>query len=234
MNRSRRVAFFGGSFDPPHCGHLAIARAARDRLGLERVLFAPVGLQPLKQGGARAGFEDRVAMTRLAIAGEDGFELSLVDSPSDAPWDGLDSDAGGPPNYTAETLERLRAEMPGDALYLLVGADSLRTLKRWHRAKEIPFLARLIVASRPGERMEDAGAIAACLPEGVCAEQDGEDGFRLRTAEGLESVLTLLPELHYEISATEVREAIRAGGMTTSGVIPEAVLGYIRERGLYR
>ena len=66
--RNMRVAFFGGSFDPPHCGHLAIARAARGALALDRILFAPVGLQPLKQHGASASFADRVAMTRLAIA----------------------------------------------------------------------------------------------------------------------------------------------------------------------
>lgn len=221
-----RVAFFGGSFDPPHCGHLAIARAARARLGLDRVLFAPVGLQPLKQGGAMAGFEDRAAMTELAIRGEAGFELSLLDAPGAM---------GGAANYTAETLERLRAEMGGGALYLLMGADSLRTLKRWHRAEAIPFLARLIVAARPGERLEDAGAIAACLPEGIGVAQDAEaDGYRLRNAQGMESRLTLLPELNYEISATAVRRAIAAGGTTADGVIPAAVLAYIREHGLYR
>lgn len=221
-----RVAFFGGSFDPPHCGHIAIARAAREKLRLDRILFAPVGLQPLKQHGSSANFADRVAMTRLAIQGEAGCELSLVDSPEAS---------DGSPNYTAETLERLRAERPGDMLFQLMGADSLRTLKRWHRAGEIPFLARLIVAARPGERLEDAGAIGACLPKGVREERDEElHTYRLKNAAGMESSLTLLPDLHYEISATDVRKAIRARGGTAAGVIPGAVLGYIREHGLYR
>lgn len=221
-----RVAFFGGSFDPPHCGHLAIARAARERLGLDRVLFAPVGMQPLKRRGASAEFADRVEMTRLAIAGEAGGELSLIDAP-----DAENRNA----NYTAETLERLRTDSPGDELYLLMGADSLRTLKKWHRAGDIPFLARLIVAARPGELLEDVSGIEACLPEGIMVERLGErHAYRLRNAKGMESELTLLSELRYDVSATAVRKAIHAGGTTGAGVIPEAVLGYIREHGLYR
>ena len=88
------MAFFGGSFDPPHLGHLAVARAAQAALGLDTVLFAPVGAQPLKPQGSTAGFEDRLAMTRLAIAGEPGFAVSLADAPKPS----------GAPNYTLETL----------------------------------------------------------------------------------------------------------------------------------
>src|ERR1700723_1724503 len=86
----RRIAFFGGSFDPPHLGHLAVARAARDAFHLDTVLFAPVGAQPLKPEGSAASFNDRLAMTRLAIAGEPGFAVSLVDGPkSSGPGDAL-------------------------------------------------------------------------------------------------------------------------------------------------
>ena len=130
-----RIAFFGGSFDPPHLGHLAIARAAREKLRLEMVLFAPVGHQPLKPDGASASFEDRVAMLRLAIAGESSFQLSMADAP------------GETPNYTIDTLTRLREELdPAAELFLLIGADALRSLSQWHRAAEIPFAASLIVA----------------------------------------------------------------------------------------
>jgi len=141
-----------------------VARAAREALGLDCVLFAPVGTQPLKPAGPTAGFDDRVAMTRLAIEGEAGFALSLVDAPR----------PDGVPNYTLDTLERLREELPaGSALYCLMGADSLAGLRKWHRGEEIPFSAPLIVASRPGQALDN---LKAMLPDGLRleAEDDGE------------------------------------------------------------
>ena len=137
-----RVAFFGGSFDPPHRGHLTIARAAQAALQLDRVLFAPVGAQPLKPSGSTASFDDRAAMTRLAVANDPAFAVSLVDAPS----------SNGSPNYTFDTLLNLKNEMPfAGALFCLMGADSLLGLKRWHRGVDLPFIAPLIVASRPGQ-----------------------------------------------------------------------------------
>ena len=97
-----RIAFFGGTFDPPHCGHIAIARAAITRLALDQVLVAPVGTQPLKGGSAHSSFEDRLAMVRLAVAGEPGLTASDVDAPL----------PGGQPNYTFDTLQRLRQPAP--------------------------------------------------------------------------------------------------------------------------
>jgi nicotinate-nucleotide adenylyltransferase len=149
-----RVAFFGGSFDPPHLGHLAVARAAREALGLDSVLFAPVGAQPLKPRGSTVSFVHRLAMTRLAIAGEPGFAVSLADAP----------EPSGAPNYTLETLLALRAELPPEsALFCLMGADSFAGFRRWHRAAEIPFVAPLIIASRPGQPLD----LKAALPEGL-------------------------------------------------------------------
>src|SRR5580658_8394400 len=151
----QRVAFFGGSFDPPHQGHLAVARAARAALALDAVLFAPVGAQPLKPQGSTAGFEDRVAMTRLAIAGETGFEVSLADAPR----------PDGEPNFTLETLVNLRRTVPAEGvLFCLMGADAFLGLREWHRAAEIPFVAPLVVASRPGQHLE---GMRSALPEGL-------------------------------------------------------------------
>jgi nicotinate-nucleotide adenylyltransferase len=235
-DRQRRVAFFGGSFDPPHLGHLAVARAAQVGLGLDRVLFAPVGAQPLKRRGASASFDDRVEMTRLAIAADEGFEVSLVDAPNES----------GTPNYSLETLERLKAELgPECRLYFLMGADSFLSLKNWHRAEEIPFAATLIVASRPGQRL---AGVTAAMPEDLMIEakpgRDRTEGdvevraYEVKNGAGKRAEFYLLPGLDYEISATEVRASIRnrdgSGDAEGERLVPDAVKEYVRAHGLYR
>jgi nicotinate-nucleotide adenylyltransferase len=229
-----RVAFFGGSFDPPHLGHVAVARAARTALGLDTVLFAPVGAQPLKPLGSTAAFADRVAMTRLAIASEAGFAVSLVDGPK--PF--------GAPNYTLETLLRLRGELPGGGtLYCLMGADSFAGLKGWHRAVEIPFAAPLIVASRPGQKLDD---LKAALPAGLTIEAKETPQemkaeievrcYSVRNKAGESAPFFLLPGLEIEISASDIREQLRggAGGSGTGRpLVPSSVSEYIHAHGLY-
>jgi nicotinate-nucleotide adenylyltransferase len=226
---SVRVGFFGGSFDPPHLGHLGVARAARLALRLDRVLLAPVGAQPLKPDGPTAAFEDRVRMTELAIAGEPGLELSLLDAPRP-----------GRPNYTVETLRRLGEEHGSEAeLYCLMGADSFALLKQWRHAAEIPFRAQLVVASRPGERI----LLGQSLPDGVEAERGSEQSsvvqgielhtWTLRSVTGQHSRLHLLPGVEIPISATEVRRRI-ASDERVEQLLPAPVLEYVRRRNLYK
>ncbi|HTV57134.1 MAG TPA: nicotinate (nicotinamide) nucleotide adenylyltransferase [Terriglobia bacterium] len=242
-----RVAFFGGSFDPPHLGHLAVARAARDAFLLDTVLFAPVGAQPLKPEGSSASFEDRLQMTRLAIEGEPGFAVSLADAPKS-------SGARAPePNYTVDTLEKLRASLgPDCALYCLMGADSFLGLRRWHRAAELPLMAPLIVASRPGQPLD---GLRDSLPVGLTLEPAPEGdksvsgvdvrAFLLVNRTGDRAPFYLLPGLDVEISASEIRKAIgsdrrgRAGNAPVALAVaktpvPGAVAEYIRSHGLYR
>jgi nicotinate-nucleotide adenylyltransferase len=228
-----RVAFFGGSFDPPHFGHLAVARAAGAALELDRVLFAPVGAQPLKPHGSLAPFPDRLAMTELALAGEPAFAVSLVDAPNPA----------GKPNYTLDTLRRLQADMPGASLFCLMGADSFVNLRNWHGAAQVPFAAVLIVASRPGQGLDD---LAASIPAGLRLEPaqslaHSADpsveliSYALRNAEGQSASMYVLPGLDVEISATDIRAQIKAsdGGPAGSQPIPSAVAAYIRQHHLY-
>ena len=244
----RRAAYFGGSFDPPHLGHLAVARAARAALELDTVLFAPVGAQPLKPRGSTASFEHRVAMTRLAIEGEPGFALSLADAPKPA----------GEPNYTLETLEALRSGLlAGCVLFCLMGADSFLGLRRWHRAAELPFVAPLIVASRPGQPLDD---LKAALPAGLTmspalqppAPQSGVPrsdvpqstvevrSYLLRNPAGASAPFYLLPGLDVEISASQIRAQVRRAGKPESGTgarrgqLPAGVAAYVRAHGLYR
>ena len=135
-----RVALFGGSFDPPHHGHIAIATAAADVFDLDSVLFAPVGRQPLKTVVAPAPFADRLAMVELACSPEPRFAVSELDAPR----------PDGAPNYTVDTLETLHETMPDTRLFNLVGADSFLDLPLWHEPERLLELAEWIVVSRPG------------------------------------------------------------------------------------
>lgn len=230
----QRIAFFGGSFDPPHLGHIGIARAAQTSLHLDTVLFAPVGIQPLKPLGSTAVYEDRVAMTELAIKGVPGFAICLADAPNPS----------GIPNYTIDTLLQLRKQFPSAALFTLMGADSLLSLPNWHRGAEVPFLAPLIVASRPGQHLED---LAEVLPAGLSIRENAEVApraaggllrvFTLRNGAGASTQFYLLPGIEIEISATEVRQQVSAAlDRLCAGheLLPDAVCHYIAAHGLYR
>jgi nicotinate-nucleotide adenylyltransferase len=228
-----RIALFGGSFDPPHSGHIGIAMAAIEHLHLDRILMAPVGRQPLKRDQVQSPFEDRLVMVQLACVGHPQLAASSIDAPR------LD----GRYNYTYDTLELMRETLPADdELFCLVGADSLQTLHHWHRAAEALMLAQWIVAARPGFTLEALGTL---LPPGVRAghPEHGDGWIRIpltgpppespavSTSSG---TLWLLPDLHYEVSATELRAALA----DDSTGIPKPVLDpqvarYAREHKLY-
>jgi nicotinate-nucleotide adenylyltransferase len=220
-----RIALFGGSFDPPHNGHIGIAKEAAERLHLDQILMAPVGRQPLKLGHAQSSYEDRLAMVRLAAAGIPPLEPSTIDAP--LPNGGF--------NYTYDTLAKLRNEMqPGDELFCLVGADSLKTLHHWHRAAEALMLAQWIVAARPGFPLD---TVSSLLPAGVTSGPPGPAGIaqEIPITNGKDtSTIWLLPGLHYEISATQLREALarHTAGISQS-VLDSKVADYARQHGLY-
>lgn len=222
-----RIAFFGGSFDPPHLGHLAIARAAADRLALDHVLVAPVGTQPLKSELKPASFQDRLSMVELAVADDPRLVVSLADAPR----------VDGKPNYTVDTLTQLRGSLgPGDMLFCLLGADSFLSLKKWHRAADLLLLADFIVAGRPGFATDD---IASALPLSVFLASQGLPAipgvvsYALQGRDGAHAALYMLPDLKENISATEIRAAV-ANSPDAKDVLPAQVLEYIRAHGLYR
>lgn len=220
-----RVALFGGSFDPPHRGHVALARLARRRLALDRVLVAPVGTQPLKLDAAPAGFEDRVAMTRQAFAGEAGVEISLVDAPR----------GDGRSNYTLDTLAMVRQELRSeDVLLCILGADALLTIGKWHRPADLLVFCDFIVGARPGFDLSHA---EAALPEGISAKPLATDLVQTQVLElkdqtGRSSRLYLLLDLAEDVSATEIRSALR-GEVDAGSVLDPAVAEYIRVHHLY-
>lgn len=133
------IGVLGGTFDPPHEGHLTLARAARQQWGLERVLWVLTPAPPHKRGQRLTPLEHRLAMVQLALQGEPAFELSRVDI--DRP----------PPHYAVDTLRLLARQYPAAGLIYLMGADSLRDLPLWHRAAEfVASCARVAVLPRPG------------------------------------------------------------------------------------
>ncbi len=133
-----KVGILGGTFDPPHLGHLIAAQDAVMVLGLDRVLFIPAGTPPHKRDRSRSPAEVRLAMTRAAVAGDPRF---LVDP--------RETQRAGP-SYTVDTLVELRGAMPDARLFLLVGADQYRELETWHRAAEIRSLCQVVVLDREG------------------------------------------------------------------------------------
>jgi nicotinate-nucleotide adenylyltransferase len=144
-----RVGLVGGTFDPPHYGHLVAAQEVGWRLGLDRVLFLPARQNPLKRGAPSSSAEDRCEMVRLAIAENPLLELSRLDM--DRP----------PPSYTVDLLRLLHT--PENELFFVSGADILPELPRWRAPDEILRLARLVVVNRPGAPPPDLDG----LPPGV-------------------------------------------------------------------
>lgn len=143
-----KVGVLGGTFDPIHLGHLAAGRAAMDCAQLDRVLFVPAGIPP-HRGAAVASAEQRLEMSRLAIGGEKGFEVSDVEVRRPGR------------SYTADTLSELSRERPDDELFLVLGWDAARLFSTWHKPDEVRRLATVVVVSRPGSASPDAAALVA-------------------------------------------------------------------------
>lgn len=202
-----RIGLFGGTFDPPHRGHLTAACAVRDRFDLDRVLLAPAAVQPLKPDGAHAPFADRLRMVELLCAGTPGLEASTIDGPQ----------PGAAPNYTIDTLRRLRAQLAaaghGSAeLFLIAGADAFLHIREWKQPGDLLREARWIVVSRPGFDLRLLDTL------GLTPQQ------RAR--------IDTLPDFADPVSATELRDLLR-DRQDVSGLIPAPVLDYIRTHHLY-
>ena len=139
-----RIGILGGTFDPPHIGHLWLATLAADAIGLDRVLFMPAAQPPHKQDGGVTSASDRLLMTRLAIAGNDGFELTLIEMERSGP------------SYTVDSVVELRRLYGDDAeLYLLMAADSLAQIDTWRQPDQLLERIEWVVGPRPGAALPD-------------------------------------------------------------------------------
>jgi nicotinate-nucleotide adenylyltransferase len=199
------IGIFGGTFDPIHVAHLAVAEAAAETLGLECVLFVPAGQPPHKLGVPISPAAERLAMVRLAIEGNDRFGV-----------DPLEIERAGP-SYTVDTLEAVAARRAADGLdadlALIVSVEAYRQLPTWRDPARIVELARLVVAPREGYADAGGGAVAA-VP-GAPARSVFLDKPRLR------------------LSGSELR-MWAAEGRSLRYLVPDAVAAYIGDHGLYR
>ena len=203
---------YGGTFDPVHAGHLAVARAARDELGAD-VHLLPAA-DPPHRDATGASAEQRAAMLALALDGEPGLHL-----------DRRELERGGP-SYTVDTLRAARAALGPEApLGWIAGDDSFRSLPTWHQWRELPSLAHFVVALRPGHSLEVLPPDLAALAQGRWREDPAALGA---------APAGLLYRLHFaprHESASAIRAAL-AGGGVPAGLAP-AVERYIRVTGLY-
>ena len=199
------IGVLGGTFDPVHVGHLAAAEEVREALGLERILFVPAGIPPHKPDRVVTAPEHRLAMVRLAIADNPAFEVSRVE---------LDRIG---PSYTIDTLVALGQPLdggPAPDLTLILSAESFRGLPSWHEPERLFALARIAIVPRGG-----------LAPPG---KRWVEEHFP-----GMDSRVVALDAPRLRLSATDIRARV-AARRSIRYLVPDAVISYIEDHGLYR
>jgi len=224
------IALFGGTFDPIHRGHLALARAAQERFSLSRISFVPANVPPHKQLQPLSDYFHRYAMVALATAGEKAFLPSLLEAPNLHAKPGKQPEA----NYTINTVRRLKATMKkADQLYFLIGIDAFNDIAKWREAEALFREVAFIVASRPGFSLAD---VANALPEKLRPAQAITKPFAKQPAKGdlvLNGVTVhILDNVHQPVSATAIRQAVAAKKPLGKRVEP-SVADYIKKMNLY-
>jgi nicotinate-nucleotide adenylyltransferase len=219
------IGLFGGSFDPIHRGHLALAQAAASRYALEQVLFVAANVPPHKQKPPVTAFIHRYAMVALATQDERRFVPSLLEAPE---W------AGGA-NYSIDTVRRLKQTLKkSDRLFFLIGMDAFKDIANWREARALLGECDFIVASRPRYSLRD---VAESLPEDLRPPAAVIRPFHKQPAKGdlvLPGVtLHLLEGIHQGVSATAIRAAAAQGKPLARWLDPR-VADYIKKHGLYR
>lgn len=192
-----RLGILGGTFDPPHIGHLLAAYSAIELLELDRLFLIPAWRQPLKSKTDSSAPAHRLAMTRLLAAGDERLSVDAIEIERE----GL--------SFTVDTMRAYRAAMPDAALFLLMGEDTASTLPHWREPEALSLLVHIAVLTRDME-----------APEGAVAQHPG-------------FTVLPLPSRRVDISASEIRERVRAG-LPIRGFVTDPVAAYIAEHQLYR
>ena len=202
-----RIGIFGGSFDPPHTGHVLVALDAIEALALDRLQVVPAATQPLKLGTKTASL-DRLAMTRQCFEGLPHVEV-----------DPIEIERGGL-SFTVDTVESYRRQWPAAELHLLLGEDAVAGLPRWREPERLLSMVRLVVLTRT---FDAAATTSAPASPGI--------GQWLST-HGHEVLVRRLATRRIDISSTEIRTRVN-DGRSIRGFVPDAVAAYIASTGLY-
>ena len=231
------IGLFGGTFDPIHKGHLALAAAARERCQLGRIYFVPTNVPPHKTAQPVASFFHRYAMTVLATEGEKAFVPSLLEAPGEFVLQdkkGARGSVGSTPNYSIDTIRKLKRELKrADRLFFLIGMDAFKDIAKWRESEALFSECEFVVASRPGYSLAD---VATALPEKFRPRAEITKPFAKQPAKGdlvLPGVtLHLLDDVNQNISATAIRQAV-AAKKPIRKFVTESVEEYIKKAALY-
>jgi nicotinate-nucleotide adenylyltransferase len=232
------IGLFGGTFDPIHHGHMALARGAQERFQLGCIHFVPANIPPHKQTHPVSSYFHRYAMVALATMNEKAFMPSLLEAPGEASISamaGKKGQAQPSANYSIDTVRRLKQALKKtDRLFFLIGVDAFNDIASWHEAEELFREVEFIVASRPGFSLAD---VANALPERLRPKSAVTKPFAKQPAKGdlvlAGATVHLLEDVHKNVSATAIRDAVVAKKPLTK-FVDSAVAEYIKKVGLYR
>ncbi len=216
VGQAGRIGLLGGTFDPLHNGHLAVARAVREQLALNQILLIPASRPPHKLHYPITSFEIRAAMIQAALAYEPALALSLVEQETNGP------------SYSIDTLERLAVSLGSRQSYFIIGADAFADISSWKRFRDIPRLTNLVVVNRHNATRtgEPQAVISRHFPEFELAR----DGVWQAPGQG-DILLVAMPMV--DISSTMVRDLVSQGG-DIAGLVSAEVAEAIVQQGLYR
>ncbi|HEU5335429.1 MAG TPA: nicotinate-nucleotide adenylyltransferase [Terriglobales bacterium] len=250
------IALFGGTFDPVHKGHLALAQAAQQRFDLKQIHFVPAHVPPLRADAPLAAFEDRYAMLALATLGEKAFFPSRLEAPgNDAGQSGTPGELiemprrpkggklgsahahriGPGANYSIDTVRRFRRTLgKSDRLFFIIGIDAFLKIAQWKEPEALLGETEFIVGSRPGHSLAQ---VAEALPESMRPKKEVSQAFRRQPVQGELALgrahIHFLEGVNVPISSTQIRGAA-ASGRALGRFLPESVADYIRKMRLYR
>jgi nicotinate-nucleotide adenylyltransferase len=221
MTKRRRVGLFGGTFDPCHLGHLAVARDARDTRALDEVRLVPAHVPPHRAQQPHASAHHRFAMAALGTAEHESLVVSDVEL----------AQAG--PSYTTTTLSGLAREgLRPCEIFFITGADAFAEIETWHDYPRLLDGAHFVVLSRPGRSAASLRDALPALAGRMVAIRDADDAARAEATAAPDTVIMLVDARTPAVSATAVRAAVRAGH-SIDGLVPPLVARHIRKHRLY-